>query len=112
MLALHGKMDPRAFTSGGAHYLACHAVRGHRNQSKLLAIPGQTSRRGIFAIGDVPGSIKRVAAAVGEGAQIVATLHATWLRWTENHDRLEIVHTEPEMWKSITLPPTSTCSGN
>jgi|SRR6516165_12649891 len=33
---------------------------------------------GIFAIGDVrSGSIKRVAAAVGEGAQVVATLHAT-----------------------------------
>jgi hypothetical protein len=26
---------------------------------------------------DRPGSIKRVAAAVGEGAQVVATLHAT-----------------------------------
>jgi len=40
--------------------------------------PLETSRRGIFAIGDVrSGSIKRVAAAVGEGAQVVATLHAT-----------------------------------
>ena len=33
----------------------------------------QTSRRGVFAIGDVrSGSVKRVAAAVGEGAQVVA----------------------------------------
>ena len=33
--------------------------------------------RGVFAIGDVrAGSIKRVAAAVGEGAQVVAALHA------------------------------------
>jgi thioredoxin reductase (NADPH) len=40
--------------------------------------PLETSRRGIFAIGDVrSGSTKRVAAAVGEGAQVVATLHAT-----------------------------------
>jgi thioredoxin reductase len=39
--------------------------------------PLETSRRGIFAIGDVrSGSTKRVAAAVGEGAQVVATLHA------------------------------------
>ena len=39
--------------------------------------PLETSRRGVFAIGDVrAGSIKRVAAAVGEGAQVVATLHA------------------------------------
>jgi thioredoxin reductase (NADPH) len=37
----------------------------------------ETSRRGVFAIGDVRSdSVKRVAAAVGEGAQVVATLHA------------------------------------
>jgi thioredoxin reductase (NADPH) len=39
--------------------------------------PFETSKQGVFAIGDVRrGSIKRVAAAVGEGAQVVATLHA------------------------------------
>ena len=39
--------------------------------------PLETSREGVFAIGDVrSGSVKRVAAAVGEGAQVVATLHA------------------------------------
>ena len=38
--------------------------------------PLETSRRGVFAIGDVRcGSVKRVAAAVGEGAQVVAALH-------------------------------------
>ena len=37
----------------------------------------ETSVAGIFAIGDVrAGSIKRVAAGVGEGAQVVAALHA------------------------------------
>lgn len=37
----------------------------------------ETNRGGVFAIGDVRcGSIKRVAAAVGEGAQVVAALHA------------------------------------
>jgi thioredoxin reductase (NADPH) len=37
----------------------------------------ETNREGIFAIGDVrSGSIKRVASAVGEGAQVVAALHA------------------------------------
>ena len=36
----------------------------------------ETSQRGVFAIGDVrSGSVKRVASAVGEGAQVVATLH-------------------------------------
>jgi thioredoxin reductase (NADPH) len=39
--------------------------------------PLETSRRGVFAIGDVRSkSIKRVAAAVGEGAQVVAALHS------------------------------------
>jgi thioredoxin reductase (NADPH) len=39
--------------------------------------PLETSRKGIFAIGDVrSGSVKRVAAAVGEGAQVVTMLHA------------------------------------
>ncbi len=40
-------------------------------------LPFQTNQRGIFAIGDVRcGSVKRVASSVGEGAQVVATLHA------------------------------------
>lgn len=44
------------------------------------AVPGrialETSLPGVFAIGDVrAGSVKRVAAAVGEGAQVVAALH-------------------------------------
>jgi len=39
--------------------------------------PLETTRRGIFAIGDVRAqSVKRVAAAVGEGAQVVAALHS------------------------------------
>jgi len=39
--------------------------------------PLETTRRGVFAIGDVRAkSVKRVAAAVGEGAQVVAALHA------------------------------------
>ena len=38
--------------------------------------PLETAIPGIFAIGDVrSGSVKRVASAVGEGAQVVATLH-------------------------------------
>jgi thioredoxin reductase (NADPH) len=37
----------------------------------------ETTRRGVFAIGDVRAkSVKRVAAAVGEGAQVVAALHS------------------------------------
>ncbi|HEY2808210.1 MAG TPA: FAD-dependent oxidoreductase [Steroidobacteraceae bacterium] len=37
----------------------------------------ETSRPGVFAVGDVRcGSVKRVATAVGEGAQVVASLHS------------------------------------
>ena len=40
--------------------------------------PWETSRHGVFAIGDVrSGSVKRVAAAVGEGAQVVTVIHAS-----------------------------------
>ena len=36
----------------------------------------ETSRAGIFAVGDIrSGTIKRVATAVGDGAQVVASLH-------------------------------------
>jgi thioredoxin reductase (NADPH) len=61
-------------------------------------LPFQTSREGIFAIGDVrAGSVKRVAAAVGEGAQVVATLHAYLSRSTAKQSpttaaKLEVVH--------------------
>jgi thioredoxin reductase (NADPH) len=46
----------------------------------LAAAPNQplleTNLRGVFAVGDVrSGSIKRVAAAVGEGAHVVALVH-------------------------------------
>ena len=38
--------------------------------------PLETSQEGVFAIGDVrAGSTKRVAAAVGEGAQVIAMIH-------------------------------------
>ena len=40
-------------------------------------LPLETSRRGIFAVGDVrSGSVKRVAASVGDGAQVVASIHS------------------------------------
>lgn len=57
-------LDAKGFVLSGAD-----AAADHR--------PLETSRRGVFAIGDVRStSVKRVAAAVGEGAQVVATLHA------------------------------------
>ena len=39
-------------------------------------LPLETSRRGVFAVGDVRStSVKRVAASVGDGAQVVAAIH-------------------------------------
>jgi thioredoxin reductase (NADPH) len=57
-------LDPKGFVLTG---------KGADGTSREL----ETSMRGVFAIGDVrSGSIKRVAAAVGEGAQVAAALHA------------------------------------
>ena len=56
-------LDPKGFVLTGAE-----AGDGRRQL--------ETTRPGVFAIGDVrSGSVKRVAAAVGEGAQVVAALH-------------------------------------
>jgi len=45
--------------------------------SERAPLPLETTVPGVFAIGDVrAGSTKRVAAAVGEGAQVVAAIHS------------------------------------
>ena len=57
------KLDPRGFVLTGEE------IGGDR-------LPLETSRRGVFAVGDVrSSSVKRVAAAVGDGAQVVAAIH-------------------------------------
>ena len=44
-------------------------------------LPLETSRPGIFAVGDTrAGSTKRVAAAVGEGAAVIAQIHSLLAR--------------------------------
>lgn len=45
--------------------------------SGVVTAPLASSMHGVFAIGDVrSGSVKRVGAAIGEGAQVVQSLHA------------------------------------
>jgi thioredoxin reductase (NADPH) len=57
-------LDPRGFVQTGA-------------EAGADRLPLETSRRGVFAVGDVrSGSVKRVAASVGDGAQVVASIHA------------------------------------
>ena len=49
---------------------------GKAKDGTPLASPYMTTRPGIFAVGDVrSGSIKRVAASVGEGSVVVAAIH-------------------------------------
>jgi thioredoxin reductase (NADPH) len=48
--------------------------------------PLATNRDGIFAVGDIRcGSVKRVAAAVGEGSAVVSAIHAFLARARQEH---------------------------
>jgi thioredoxin reductase (NADPH) len=70
------KLDARGFVLSGEE------VSGGR-------LPLETSRSGVFAVGDVrSSSVKRVAAAVGDGAQVVASIHAYLAREREERDQL------------------------
>lgn len=56
-------LDPRGFVITGGEAGPTH-------------LPLESSRSGVFAVGDVrAGSVKRVAAAAGDGAQVVASIH-------------------------------------
>jgi thioredoxin reductase (NADPH) len=63
-------VDDKGFVLTG---LACPDGRSDCGRA---ALPLETTFPGVFAIGDVrAGSTKRVAAAVGEGAAVVAQIH-------------------------------------
>ncbi|TPG42538.1 thioredoxin reductase [Sphingomonas koreensis] len=63
-------------TDGNGFVLTGRAFGSKGGHPKRAALPLETSRPGVFAIGDVrAGSTKRVAAAVGEGAAVVAQIH-------------------------------------
>jgi len=65
------KLDPRGFVLTGS-------------QAGENRLPLETSRSGVFAVGDVRStSVKRVAASVGDGAQVVASIHAYLARQRE-----------------------------
>jgi thioredoxin reductase (NADPH) len=71
--------DPNASWLGRCVDLDAHGfvVTGVPSSAARPVLPLETSRPGIFAIGDVrAGSTKRVAAAVGEGAAVVAQIHS------------------------------------
>ena len=75
------KLDSRGFVLAG-------------DQTGEACLPLETSRRGVFVVGDVrSGSVKRVAAAVGDGAQVVASIHA--YRAREEHEPTVVVEQVP-----------------
>jgi thioredoxin reductase (NADPH) len=64
-------VDEKGFVVTGAAFAQGNGAIGR------AALPLETNRPGVFAIGDVrAGSTKRVAAAVGEGAAVVAQIHS------------------------------------
>jgi thioredoxin reductase (NADPH) len=66
----------RAAVDAKGFLLTGGACPGGRSECGRAALPLETSFPGVFAIGDVrAGSTKRVAAAVGEGAAVVAQIH-------------------------------------
>jgi thioredoxin reductase (NADPH) len=68
--------DPRGFVLTGRDVPRDLWVRGSPPASQ------ETSSTGIFAVGDVrAGSMKRVAAAAGEGASVVPLVHAHLSAW-------------------------------
>lgn len=61
------ELDPKGFVLTGTDVA---------NENGTTALPFETSRHGIFAAGDVRfGSMKRVAAAVGEGSSAIRSVH-------------------------------------
>jgi thioredoxin reductase (NADPH) len=64
-------VDDKGFVVTGADFTEGTSA------SRRAVLPLETSQPGVFAIGDVrAGSTKRVAAAVGEGAAVVAQIHS------------------------------------
>jgi thioredoxin reductase (NADPH) len=73
-------LDPKGFVLTGANV--------EEDGKRGLELPLHTSVAGVFAIGDVrSGSTKRVAAAVGEGAAVVAQIHQFLAAQTESSAR-------------------------
>jgi thioredoxin reductase (NADPH) len=60
---------------------------GGKPDNSRPVLPLETSQPGVFAIGDIrAGSTKRVAAAVGEGAAVVAQIHSVLSSRTGSHE--------------------------
>jgi thioredoxin reductase (NADPH) len=77
------KLNDKGFVCTGVDLAAAEDGRSQDGPARA-PYPLETSIPGVFAIGDVrASSTKRVAAAVGEGAAVVAQVHA-WLAANSN----------------------------
>jgi thioredoxin reductase (NADPH) len=67
-------LDDDGFVLAGPEQVAASTHRERGSGQRVLAF--ETTRAGVFAVGDVrSGSVKRVASAVGEGSMVVGLIH-------------------------------------
>lgn len=89
-------LDAKGFVQTGASLP--QGVRSGNNGAQPLSL--QSSIPGVFAVGDVrSGSVKRVGAAIGEGAGVVAQLHT----YLASRPKCAAVHAQ----SAAELPPGS-----
>ena len=70
-------LDGKGFVRTGVDLAPSDLGLESWSHSRRRPAPLETSQPGVFAVGDVrAGSVKRVASAVGEGAAVVAQIHA------------------------------------
>jgi thioredoxin reductase (NADPH) len=78
------KVNDKGFICTGSDLAPDEFVQSRHAADDRRPFPLETTVSGVFAIGDVrASSTKRVAAAVGEGAAVVAQVHA-WLAVTQH----------------------------
>ena len=67
-------LDDNGFVLAGPEAVSASVYRDDGSGRRVL--PFETTRAGVFAVGDVrSGSVKRVASAVGEGSMVVRLVH-------------------------------------
>ena len=70
-------LDDKGFIVTGEDARHHERFAQHRNGDDRQPLLLETTQRNLFAVGDVrSGSVKRVGAAIGEGAAVVPQLHA------------------------------------
>ena len=83
------KLNDKGFVCTGFDLSPVDYARPAHSENDRQPLLLETSVPGVFAIGDArAGSAKRVAAAVGEGAAVVAQVHA----WLASHEAMPANH--------------------